>query len=216
MGVSAARLSPGLVHPELQGYTMVARGGPTHASCAVIWRNTAPYHFLEINDVGGGRRIWILVRGHRGSLCALIFYYLPPPGGAAAELEWAAEIGGIRNDIGVIRGRHGHIHMLAMGDANVQPGELSGAPDPHPRRDVLLVQLHSGMGFVLLNPHVRGDSREPVRLPIRQLDIDIRTGDTRHSGGASRAIDLAAATSNTTATMQVHNSRHCVHTGGCP
>ena len=62
--------------------------------------------------------------------------------------------------------------------------------------------------LLLANPPLDANTH-PVWLPIRKRVVHIRSGDTHHCEGASRAIDLVACTAAADAHVTIHNGVHC-------
>ena len=57
IGIPAARLSVGFTVPGRQDLRVIARGGPSHSSVAVVWHATGRYQFVEVGGVGSNVRV---------------------------------------------------------------------------------------------------------------------------------------------------------------
>jgi len=109
------------------------------------------------------------------------------------------------------------VDLAIMGDLNLQPASLGGGPDPKPGRDRAWTTLLKALGLCELNPPIGGDAPQDIYFPVRDITLtNVCPGHTRHSGGAPRSIDLAACSSESTATYAIHNSLHCLSAGHCP
>ena len=126
----------------------------------------------------------------------LLFLYLPPAAGTAGDDAWLVEIAAVAQEWEAAKqlcpaGKN--IHLLSLGDFNVQPEMLAQIADPRPRREQGLARLMKQCGLILLNPTVQGGTPRPAWLPTREKWVEINEGDTHHGHGQPRAIDLGLA-----------------------
>ena len=219
LGLPAARLPSGISIPGASHLHLLARGGPSYHSCAVLWRVDSPFVFAEITSVGSNCRCWVSV-SFQGALVACVgFVAMPTQGGTDLEQKWHAELEGLRADLHILRSSYRSEtrapKILILGDWNVQPSCLGGGPDPRPLRDTCLSGLNSDFSLILLNPSLAGDHARQVMLPYRQSQVSIRTCDTHYGAGQSRAIDLALCAQDTEAQVFIHNGLHCAQSAAC-
>ena len=72
LGLPAARLPAGIPIPGAPHLRLLARGGPSYHSCAVLWRIDTPFVFDEIVDVWSCCRCWVgFFSGYAGCLCGI-------------------------------------------------------------------------------------------------------------------------------------------------
>ena len=108
-------------------------------------------------------------------------------------------------------------HFFLLGDFNVQPSSLGGGADSRPKRDTSLQRFLDDFNMVLANPPLHGESRSKIVLPIRDVEVSVRTGDTHHGcgHGLSRSIDLCLSSAHSPFSVIVHNILHCKGVCGC-
>ena len=211
LGLPAARLPENFSLPGTSGLAIHALGGPSHASIAVIWKSNNPRGFNILVGLGSSVRVWVICPLGASHLCAICFLYLPTSGDAALDALWLSQFQDMKSELSIVCDRYPglEISFLLIGDWNVQPKCLSGCADPHPCRDRAVNDLLAGGKFCLLNPPVVGSLRQSFLSPLRKSKIDIRVGDTRCGGGASRALDLGICSSSLDASLTIHNALHC-------
>ncbi len=144
LGLPGARLPANTRLPRDDNFHLIAWGGPSYASCAVIWCKSSAYTFTEDASIGSDRRIWIRIDGAFDQDCWTCFLYLPPSGNQQQDAEWLRELNGLQTDIRCLHGRlpQGQTPIIfLLGDWNVQPSCLGGGPDPCRKRDETVQSL---------------------------------------------------------------------------
>ena len=92
---------------------------------------------------------------------------------------------------------------------------LADGPDPRASREKQFSVFLKDEAFVLRNPPLGGEIRQPVWSIARGGVMQIRSGDTRQGGGASRAVDLGCGSSELGVRMLIHNGLHCKLSCAC-
>ena len=220
LGLPAARLPTDTVLPVNSNLRLLARGGPSYRSCAVLWKLNCGFEFAEIPHVGSDCRIWVSVRGGSCVVAFLCFVAMPTQGDRETEQAWQEELQGLHADLRYIKASVGppatlEPKILLLGDWNVQPMCLGGGPDVRPSRDHGISQLCEAFQLACTNPSLAGDHARPVTLPLRGTRVLIRTGDTHHGPGLSRAIDLIFCSKSAGVETTVHNGIHCCQSSSC-
>ena len=218
VGIAAARLPANFVVPGRPDWEVIARGGPSHSSVAVIWPRQGKHAFAEVVGVGSDCCIWVYCQIGRTAMLCIVFLYLPTPRDKAQDDKWLFAVAALEQDLAIARSRFPNcsVHFLLVGDWNVQPACLGAGPDPRPRRDDGFQKLLTTSDLCLLNPTLGSESPQLVVRPLTGEQIKIRTGDTHHGGGASRALDLGVASSSLPCFLTVHNGLHCKSCCDCP
>ena len=132
-GLPGACIQAGSRIPGRDDLRIYARGGPSYASCALVWSGVdlQPQSHL-VSD----RRIIAKLPTLQSDMW-LILVYLPPDNGATGDDEWLAELAGLTKDLAMIgnEGIHPTTHpFILMGNINRQPRSLGGAGCSNKRR----------------------------------------------------------------------------------
>ena len=218
LGLPAARLPTDTCSLSTQICDCWHEGGPHIEAAQSCGNSTAG--FAEIPHVGSDCRIWVSVRGGSGVVAFLCFVAMPTQGDRETEQAWQEELQGLHADLRYIKASVGppatlEPKILLLGDWNVQPMCLGGGPDVRPSRDHGISQLCEAFQLACTNPSLAGDHARPVTLPLRGTRVLIRTGDTHHGPGLSRAIDLIFCSKSAGVETTVHNGIHCCQSSSC-
>ena len=139
-------------------------------------------------------------------------FYLPPVPKSGSDVEWHAELEGLRADVQEVSGASPGAPLTAplviMGDINTQPAALGGDRKSARARDQSWAALVDDWGIVHLNPLVGKGPRTEVWLPRRRKAVHLRPGDTHH-GGTPRCIDVVVASRPAAGPAVAHNGLHC-------
>ena len=161
-------------------------------------------------DIGGDSHIWYAISGRDGSIlhiCTLAF----PTSGSANDDAWVRLLQCLGADLQVLALELGGVlwKVFVQGDFNFQPTSLGLGVDPSRKRreawDIFIGKWNLALHNVCLND----EDPQPMLLPRRGREVEIRTGSTRHGPIVGRAIDLMLATEDLDVTMKIHNGIHC-------
>ena len=135
---------------------------------------------------------------------------MPTTHNADADHEWQREMDGLSADLDTLAALQGGLlsKTLVIGDFNMQPFELQGGIEPRQLRETGWRNFQRKWNLTLHNPKMTGDTHT-MYLPLRQREVTIKQGSTRHGQGVGRAIDLILSTNDLDITMKVHNGLHC-------
>ena len=199
--------------PDSTGFTLLVTGQPNYNSVAVAVKDCFKDCFLKLDNVGGDRRLWVLISPSLGTRILWLVFYLPPN----HEEMWHHEVACIDADIVKLqelfadRGQS-MPPLLISGDANVQPSCLGKGPDPKPAREQALLAVMRKWSLTLCNTPSCGEAPIEISLPRRRKKVWATSCDTHHCNGgpgASRALDLFFASPGIATTLMVHNGVHC-------
>ena len=159
MGLPAARLRSGLQLPGGLRLLGECRGGPSYASCSVLWRDDRSKQFAVRADLGSDRRVWTRVLGAFGEVLSLATIAMPTSG-SHNDPEWIEELNGLLLDLECILVEQCGpklLRVVVQGDFNFQPGSLGGDPDPSSCRRNAWNNFMVRWQLALHNPLVGGD-----------------------------------------------------------
>ena len=212
IGLPGARLARSTKVPQVPWMGILARGGPSYASTAVVWDRRQLPELREVAAVGSDRRLWVAHRDASGVAWHICTLYLPPQPKSGSDEAWHVELEGLREDVREISGASPGmpltIPVVLMGDINMQPAALGGDREPARARDRRWAAFLEDWGLVHLNPQVGQGPRTEVWLPRRGRAVSLRPGDTHH-GGTPRCIDVVVASPPAVGPVIVHNGLHC-------
>ena len=196
-GLPAARLPAGTKLPSGCGWQGEFRGGPSYCSCAVVWRNKLSGIVSPRHDIGNDSCIWVEVLGSDSTKLFVGTIALPTMG-AQNDDTWVALLQQLSSDLEKLCiGDSGILaNIIVQGDFNFQPPGLGGQPDPSRKRSAAWEIFLSKWDLVLHNPHLGEETPVSVHLPLRDRDVMLRRGSTRHGPHVGRAIDLTLTSSD--------------------
>ncbi len=213
LALPGARLPAGSSIPGMKDIGVIARGGPSYGSTALVWRKSVMGQAVaEIPELGSNRRLPISVRCEDGSRLWIIVVYLPPLQSTTREEEWMAEADGLETDIVAMKewnGPAGPFKLVVLGDINIEPTEIGGADPESRKRRARWTALLERAYLSLLNPTSGSSSPSDVWLPLRQKMAKVGHGCTHHCAGKPRALDIAACSREVAGHMAIHNGLHC-------
>ena len=221
VGLPGARLADSFRLPAIYGLSCYSRGGPSYASCAIVWWSFLDNVILPIKALGSDRRLWVRVGDQSHRTLYWCVYYLPSGHGGEIDDAWCREVDVLENDIERLIDMTSDaqdVQVGLSGDANAEPSLLGGGRDFSAKRDRRWAQLMSKFNLQLANPPLTDPLHlQRIWLPLRKRFVDVACGHTHHSSERrSRAIDLVAASPGLSCSVVVHNSVHCGQDAPCP
>ena len=186
-------------------------GGTSYASVAAIWSSSSLI-VESMANYGSHRRLWLKVDGGPPAGVLVCCLYLP----ANSDVDWTAELAGLSRDLAdLLRDGYTLSRLLILGDWNYQPFELSGVADPKGVRTAGWGNFVNQWPFTILNQSFGGAQQQIVHLQLRNRDVSVHRGSTRHGPSTGRCIDLALATQDIDGTMCTHNGVQCKGNSMC-
>jgi hypothetical protein len=219
MALPGARIPSNTTLPGLADVCILARGGPSYASTAFVWRRSVLKNAVsELKGVGSDRRLPISIRIDDDKIMWIILVYFPPFQSSSREEEWRLELEGLKTDLDTIRSMNNQAEpasVLLLGDINVEPAEMGGRDASTASRRILWTRFLEEHRLMLCNPMVDADAQHKVWLPLRQKYVQVGTGATHHCSGQARGLDIVGCTEDLDVDVMVHNGVHCKTHGQC-